>query len=176
MDMHNSDAFSSAFEFASGKIGARFQNPLWQITELFVGSAFQKAIREVRSFGTTIVANAVASRQVDMKRGSLEESSKGIAGSLIRSLLDSIDDHQLVADAALNYLSAGEHYLIKYIVVLTLNRKGHYSTSVNMDLLPSNASFSSDSCNTRGGYNECKSNEHSGISTIIHAIYNSSFL
>ena len=105
--MHNSDAFSSAFDFASGKIGERFQNPLWQITELFTGSPFRNAIQEVRLFGTTIVANAIASRQSRREDDPYSKTSNAISGSMIHSLLDSIDDHQLVADAALNYLSAG---------------------------------------------------------------------
>jgi hypothetical protein len=37
-----------------------------------------------------------------------ELSFGNISGSLIKSLLNSIDDHQMVADAALNYLSAGK--------------------------------------------------------------------
>jgi len=109
MDMHNSDAFSSAFDFASGKTGERFQNPLWQVTELFMGSQFRKAVREVRSFGAAIVANAVASRQSNRDIDTQSKMSKAMSGSLVYSLLDSIDDHQVVADAALNYLSAGEH-------------------------------------------------------------------
>ncbi|KAH8601387.1 cytochrome P450 [Bisporella sp. PMI_857] len=106
MDIHNSDPFSAAFDFASGKTGERFQNPLWQITEKITGSAFRKSIKEVKAFGKKIVLNAVASRHAQ-RTGLQDEIFDGTSGSLIYSLLDVIDDHQIVADAALNYLSAG---------------------------------------------------------------------
>jgi cytochrome P450 len=109
MEMHAQDSFSVAFEYASGKTGERFQNPLWQLTELFFGRRFRESVAEVKDFGADIVSNAVKAR------GSKEPSVNAmerkevdsVSGSLINSLLDSIPDHQIVADAALNYLSAG---------------------------------------------------------------------
>ncbi|KAG0651442.1 Cytochrome P450 86B1 [Hyphodiscus hymeniophilus] len=111
MDIHNSDSFSKSFDYASGKTGERFQNPLWQITEIFFGRKFRDSVLKVKAFGDIIVKNAVNSRQ-KLNSGSAAASSEdktldAISGSLINSLLDSIDDHQMVADAALNYLSAG---------------------------------------------------------------------
>lgn len=102
MDMHANDSFSQAFEYASGATGKRFQNPLWQATEAFFGRKFRKAVTEVKEFGRKIV---IASVEPDILLDGSELD--GTSGSLIRSLLDSIDDHQMVADAALNYLSAG---------------------------------------------------------------------
>lgn len=112
MEMHNTDPFSVSFDYASGKTGKRFQNPLWQITEIFNGKNFRRSLANVKDFGTVIVSKAVQSRQsvgqTDLATSGSSINFGGISGSLIYSLLDSIDDHQMVADAALNYLSAGE--------------------------------------------------------------------
>lgn len=117
MEMHAGDDFSVAFDYASGATAERFQNPLWFITELFTGSSLRRSITIVKEHGRKIVANAAGSRK-DTERlggnfskdgekaredGGLEE----VSGSLIQSLLDYIADEKQVADAALNYLSAG---------------------------------------------------------------------
>lgn len=110
--MHASDEFSTAFEFASGATGERFQNPLWQITEVFMGSQFRRSIATVKNVGGIIVSNAMKNRKSlskgdpDVNEG-INGVSSTIKGSLINSLLDAIEDKQMVADAALNYLSAG---------------------------------------------------------------------
>lgn len=106
MDIHNSDPFSKSFDYASGATGKRFQNPLWQITEIFFGQEFRDSVERVKVFGSMLVANAVQSRKTEKSAGQ-KISSGQVSGSLINSLLDSIDDQQMVADAALNYLSAG---------------------------------------------------------------------
>jgi hypothetical protein len=77
------------------------------VTEIFFGGKFKKSIAKVKAFGSMIVANAIQSRQSKEKAAEFDSSPGDISGSLINSLLDSIDDHQMVADAALNYLSAG---------------------------------------------------------------------
>lgn len=105
VDIHNSDPFSRSFDYASGVICERFQNPLWQITEVFFGGKFRESVARVNAFGTMLVQNAVHSRLNKSEDNAL--SFGGMSGSLINSLLDSIDDHKMVADAALNYLSAG---------------------------------------------------------------------
>jgi len=105
MEMHSGDEFSVAFEYASGATGERFQNPLWPVTEMIFGARFRSSIAKVKAFGAEIVSNAVQSRREKIKLES--DSLDCISGSLINSLLDSIDDHNTVADAALNYLSAG---------------------------------------------------------------------
>ncbi|KAF7861953.1 hypothetical protein EAF04_007834 [Stromatinia cepivora] len=107
MDIRSGDPFSLAFEYASGATGERFQNPLWPITEMIFGGRFRSSIAKVKAFGAEIVSNAVKARQEQKKKGTERSSLDSISGSLINSLLDSIDDHQMVADAALNYLSAG---------------------------------------------------------------------
>ncbi|KAL3421782.1 cytochrome P450 [Phlyctema vagabunda] len=110
MEMHASDSFSTAFEFASGATGERFQNPLWQVTELFVGGQFRQSIAKVKAFGTRIVSNAVSQRNIKTPSPPVKDVSDAVAstsGSLINSLLDTINDERVVADAALNYLSAG---------------------------------------------------------------------
>lgn len=110
--MHNADPFSVSFDYASGKTGERFQNPLWQFTEIFYGRKFRQSVARVKEFGAVIVAKAVETRhsvrQDDLVTSRPSQAFEGISGSLINSLLDSIDDQQVVADAALNYLSAGE--------------------------------------------------------------------
>ena len=110
MDMHADDSFSVSFEYASGKTGERFQNPLWQITELFFGKELRSSIVQVKKFGSSIVSTAVEHRKDKKAASSASEPINAVSGSLINSLLDSIDDEQIVADAALNYLSAGMYW------------------------------------------------------------------
>lgn len=105
MDMRSTQPFSRAFEYASGATAERFQNPLWQVTEIFTGSRLRQSLARVKSFGQEIVANAVKTR--DGNAETADDRLAGMSGSLINALLDSIPDHQVVADAALNYLSAG---------------------------------------------------------------------
>lgn len=113
MEMHADDDFTLAFDYASGATAERVQNPLWPITEVLFGAKMRKSIAIVKAFGKRIVDSAVEDRQdgdesvtsATPPNGKLDE----ISGSLIQSLLDSIGDKQMVADAALNYLSAGMH-------------------------------------------------------------------
>lgn len=109
MDIPDSLPFSQAFDFASGAIGERFQNPFWILKELLFGKQLRKAVMEVKHFGREIVSNAVRRREAkatlsDKPTNDGHESTKCI---LIDSLLDHLDDHEVVADAAMNYLSAG---------------------------------------------------------------------
>jgi hypothetical protein len=113
MNIHNSDPFSKSFDFASGATGKRFQNPLWQITEIFLGREFRESVARVKAFGSMLVANAVEARKVEQNAES-KTSFGQVSGSLINSLLDSIDDQEMVADAALNYLSAGEYIATRF--------------------------------------------------------------
>jgi cytochrome P450 len=106
VDIHNSEPFSQSFDYASGEICKRFQNPLWQVTEVFFGGEFKASISRVKAFGKMLVQNAVHSR-LNKSESKSDPTFGNISGSLINSFLDSIDDHQMVADAALNYLSAG---------------------------------------------------------------------
>lgn len=127
MEMHADDEFTVAFDYASGATTERFQNPLWFITEAIAGSTdLRKSLSVVKAFGRRIVSTAVTDRQA--QHGGSKDSFIGsglrsavttpcnsatgskideVSGSLIQSLLDAISDQDIVADAALNYLSAG---------------------------------------------------------------------
>lgn len=109
MEMEAEDDFTMAFEYASGATAERFQNPLWAVTDVFFGAKLRRSVAIIRTFGKEIVASAVRDRETSGGSLSGEGSSEldKTSGSLIQSLLDSIGDHQMVADAALNYLSAG---------------------------------------------------------------------
>lgn len=143
MDMHGSLPFSKAFDFASGEIGERFQNPFWKLKELILGAPLRKAVFEVKSFGSAIVSAAVQKKKHDQ----IDGTSAGRTGldslrtNLINSLLDNIEDHQVVADAAMNYLSAGKalSFMTRWPCSLTLYRPRHDCTVSNMDFIPSDA-------------------------------------
>lgn len=105
MELHATDDFTRAFDHASAATTERFQNPLYPVTELLFGSKLRRSLATVRSFGRKIVAKAVQDRE-GQKTGRSAETR--MSGSLIQSLLEAIDDEKLVADAALNYLSAGK--------------------------------------------------------------------
>ena len=112
MDINASDTFSQAFDFASGATGDRFQNPFWKFKELLFGARLRKSISEVKKFGDSIVSSAVKKRAEDCLQrkgpsGSPHETHGPLQNNLISSLLDHISDHGVVADAAMNYLSAG---------------------------------------------------------------------
>ena len=110
MEMHADDEFTVAFDYASGGTAERIQNPLWYITEIFSGVKLRKSIAIVKAYGQQIVSNAVKDRQQGKSRSLTASENKldEISGSLIQSLLDSIGDESMVADSALNYLSAGK--------------------------------------------------------------------
>lgn len=140
-----------SFDYASGKTGERFQNPLWQITEIFFGKQFRDSVAKVKAFGNVIVTNAVKSRQIKGSASSgvslgNDKTFGAISGSLINSLLDSIDDHQMVADAALNYLSAGDNSVEIYLPnrQLTKCRSRYYRSSTYLDVLSAHATSTSD--------------------------------
>lgn len=110
MEMHVHDDFTKAFEHASGATAERFQNPLWQFTEAITpaGWRLRRSLAIIRSHGKRIVSNAVSARGDGSKPSSeKEEKLEEVSGSLIQSLLEAIGDERLVADSALNYLSAG---------------------------------------------------------------------
>lgn len=107
--MTGSMPFSKAFDFASGAVGDRFQNPFWKAKELLVGKSLRKAVQEVKHFGRSIVSTAVQRRLMNQKnrgQATIDEQNM-LQTNLIDALLDNISDHDIVADAAMNYLSAG---------------------------------------------------------------------
>ncbi|KAL8828759.1 MAG: hypothetical protein Q9170_006460 [Blastenia crenularia] len=100
--------FSKAFDFASGAIGDRFQNPFWKIKEFILGATLRRAFLEVKRFGNDIVSSTVARREkADATTDKSVKDVNPLQTNLIDSLLDHMTDHQVVADAAMNYLSAG---------------------------------------------------------------------
>lgn len=109
MDIPVSLPFSKAFDFASGAIAERFQNPFWKIKEFLFGASLRKAILEVKQFGETIVTAAVHRKRNTASRNKPAAANLNppSQNNLIDALLDHIQDHQIVADAAMNYLSAG---------------------------------------------------------------------
>lgn len=157
MDIDASSPFSKAFDYASDHIGLRFQNPLYFITEMFVGGRFQQALHEVESFGKQIVNNA-KQRRSHQAFTSLIENEEPEFGSLIDSLMETFSNHHIVADAALNFLSAGRdttaqsltwtfYSLMRYPNIITKLRNEH-STAIPKDtpltvatLQPSNVPY-----------------------------------
>ncbi|KAK5661900.1 hypothetical protein OQA88_10009 [Cercophora sp. LCS_1] len=111
MEMHADDEFSKSFDFASGGTAERFQNPLWPVTEIFLGAKLRRSIKIVKNFGRRIVASAVQEREAQKGDDSFSAGDESkldqVSGSLIHSLLDAIPNEEMVADAALTYLSAG---------------------------------------------------------------------
>lgn len=109
MDMPASLPFSKSFDFASGATGERFQNPFWKIKEFFFGAPLRKAVFDTKVFGRSIVSAAIQKRQDKSASSNYDivKNADSLQTNLINSLLDHIDDHQVVADAAMNYLSAG---------------------------------------------------------------------
>ncbi len=108
MDMPASLPFSKSFDFASGATGERFQNPFWKLKEFIFGAAFRKAVFDVKQFGNEIVSAAVDKRKEGASKAEAETKTENpLQNNLINSLLDHIEDRQVVADAAMNYLSAG---------------------------------------------------------------------
>ena len=136
MDMPASLPFSKSFDFASGAIGERFQNPFYKLKEIVLGAPLRKAVFEVKTFGSRIVSAAVQKRQDQSRNKSIDP----LQNNLINSLLDNIDDLTVVADAAMNYLSAG--MLPPRVSILLINlqcRKRHDSSIPDVDFLPSHA-------------------------------------
>ena len=110
MDMPASLPFSKSFDFASGATAERFQNPFWKLKEFFFGAPLQRAVTDIKVFGRRIVSAAVQKRQEERGLSSYDtvKNADPLRNNLINSLLDNIEDHQMVADAAMNYLSAGK--------------------------------------------------------------------
>ena len=114
MDMPASLPFSKAFDFASGAIGERFQNPFYKVKEFLFGAPLRNSIHEVKTFGSSIVSAAIQKRKEHTNSGSADP----LPNNLINSLLDNIEDRNIVADAAMNYLSAGTLFSTRLSIVI----------------------------------------------------------
>lgn len=142
MDMPASLPFSKSFDFASGATGERFQNPFWKLKEFVLGAPLRKAVFDVKVFGNSIVSAAIKKRQNEsgLSKNDIIKNSDPRQNNLINSLLDHIDDHQVVADAAMNYLSAGKCALESECIIANLCfREGHNSSVFDLDILSLNA-------------------------------------
>ena len=147
MDMQSSGSFFSAFEYASSATGRRFQNPLWKITEFLFGWRLRQALVEVKQFGRKMVKESMHHDSGLQQSGStpkephpstagLEASSDPAAGSLIGALISDIQQPDLIADSALNFLSAGIYlFPLMNSSLLMSNRTRHHSSGTHMDLL-----------------------------------------
>lgn len=107
IDLDASHPFSKAFDYASDQIGRRFQNPVYPVTELLFGAKFRTALAVVHKFGRKIVATAKQDR-AQKAFESLIDNHEPAFDTLLDSLMESLVDPSLVADAALNFLSAGK--------------------------------------------------------------------
>ena len=77
------------------------------MTELF-NSKFHKALAEVRSFGQKIVSNAKRARSRAAFDSLMDNSEPVFENTLVNHLIESLGDEELVAEASLNFLSAGK--------------------------------------------------------------------
>ncbi|RKF64472.1 Cytochrome P450 94A1 [Golovinomyces cichoracearum] len=107
MEIHHSDPFSRAFDYASSVTAERFQNPLWKVSEFFRAKKVRDAISEVRSYGTFIVSNVMRERESDFTYEEKIKCFGSSCGTLIDSLINETNDKRIIADAALSYLTAG---------------------------------------------------------------------
>ena len=96
--------FSEAFEYASSVTSEKFTNPFWRVSDIMRGAKFGKCIKEVKAFGAGLVSTARSRRSKYAKKN---EGRASMQKNLIDSLLDHISSDQVVADAAMNFLSAG---------------------------------------------------------------------
>lgn len=145
MDISASLPFSKAFDFASGAIARRFQNPFWKITEAMWGAQLRSSLAEVKRFSRTIVSSAICRREKTARVSTKEPTAtvETMRDNLIDALLNHIEDHQVVADAAMNYLSAGSHrhpVSSEKEESLRNPRQRHNSTIHDLDFIPALAS------------------------------------
>ena len=96
--------FSDAFEYASSVTSDKFTSPLWRIADLLKGGKFQTCVKEVKMFGASLIESAQTRRSKRDKETTELASQQTI---LIDSFLDHISSAEIVADAAVNFLSAG---------------------------------------------------------------------
>ena len=74
------------------------------------GAQLRSSLVEVKRFSREIVSSAI--RRKETAHDLIEEptaATETVQNNLIDALLNYIVDHDVVADAAMNYLSAGSH-------------------------------------------------------------------
>ncbi|KAM5350745.1 hypothetical protein ACJ41O_007250 [Fusarium nematophilum] len=102
MEMHATDDFTVAFDYASTEIARRFQNPLWVLREAITGSKLRRAVQTMKTYGRYLVSHAASIG------GHGEATGSSTSENLVDLLFENLGDEALVADSALNYLSAGK--------------------------------------------------------------------
>lgn len=110
-----SAAFTAPFERASSVTQDRFTNPLYAITEKLLpyGRRFKGDVACVKSFGERLV-RTMSERLKEEEEGKTEveaEQADMRNGLLLRELVKEYgknDDYGFLADACLNFLTAGE--------------------------------------------------------------------
>ena len=108
MTISSTSPFSRAFDHASDHVALRFQNPLYRLTEVFTGTDFRTSLQEVKAFGRAIVANAKARRSHAAYDSLItNDPEPDQTNTLIDALISAFDSDAIVADSAMNFLSAG---------------------------------------------------------------------
>ncbi len=121
---------------------ARFVNPFWATTERLSGAAkrFADDVREVKRFGRELVEEARAGDKVGNESHD-EEGEEDMRGLLLRELVKAhgdAEDTQFLADACLNFLTAGESIMPSNEAdpADSPHRQRHHRASRLLDALP----------------------------------------
>lgn len=80
---------------------------MYPLTELLYGSKLHDALDEVKRFGRKVVTKAKQQRSIEAFE-SLITDEEPVFDTLIDALVETFRDPQIVADSALNFLSAGK--------------------------------------------------------------------
>lgn len=75
------------------------------------GAELRSSLAEVKRFSQKIVSSAIRRSETATHVSTVEPTAttEPVQNNLIDALLTHIADHEVVADAAMNYLSAGSH-------------------------------------------------------------------
>ncbi|CAG9956867.1 unnamed protein product [Clonostachys rosea f. rosea IK726] len=105
VELQSQDSFTQAFDYSAGVVSERFQNPLWRLTEVFSSSRFQRALKLIKTRGAQLVSHSLLAKDSDPCFGStdLRRASQGF----LQGLRKALGSDDLVAESALNFLSAG---------------------------------------------------------------------
>ncbi|VUC21084.1 unnamed protein product [Clonostachys rosea] len=105
VELQSQDSFTQAFDYSASVVSERFQNPLWRFTELFSGFRFQRALKLIKTRGVQLVSHSLLAKESDMcfDSSDLRRASQGF----LKGLRKALGNDDLVAESALNFLSAG---------------------------------------------------------------------
>jgi hypothetical protein len=108
-----SSSFSIPFSRASDITSARFFNPFYRFTERVTprGRKFHNDVKEVKKFGRELVREMIGKVE-DMEIGETPEEDGDTRGLLLKELIKAhggeSGDEEFLADACMNFLTAGE--------------------------------------------------------------------